>query len=70
MGKKGITIKDAAEILSVSVATLRNWDKSGMLCARRNKLNRYRLYNIDDLERFAESHQLKRIRNLGVKFVP
>ena len=70
MGKKGITIKAAAEILGLSIATLRNWDKKGCLRAKRDKGNKYRLYNIGDLERFAEKNNLRRCSNSRVKFVP
>ncbi|MEK7536052.1 MAG: helix-turn-helix domain-containing protein [Patescibacteria group bacterium] len=54
-----VTIKSAAEILRVSVETLRNWDKAGRLKARRNK-NGYRVYNISELENFAQKEGLKR----------
>ena len=70
MGKKGVTIKAAAEILGVSVATLRNWDASGVFRSRRNKANGYRLYDIGELEYFAEKNNLRRSRNTKVKFVP
>jgi site-specific DNA-methyltransferase (adenine-specific) len=39
-----ITIKKAAELLGVSEQTLRRWDKSGKLQARRHPINGYRLY--------------------------
>lgn len=61
-----ITIKQAAEILGVSVETLRNWDKSGRLKAKRSKNNRYRLYRIFELERFAAG--LKRPRRGRARF--
>ncbi len=70
MGKKGVTIKAAAEILSVSIATLRNWDKTGVMKARRSKKNGYRLYDIGDLEKYAETHHLKRNVSRRVTFVP
>lgn len=54
-----VTIKSAAEILGVSVETLRNWDKSGRLTAKRDK-NGYRMYRIPELEKFAEKEGLKR----------
>ncbi len=55
MLKGGITIQTAAEILGVSVGTLRGWDRSGKLKARRSK-NRYRIYRVAELERFAKKH--------------
>lgn len=52
MPKGLVTIKSAAEILHVSVATLRNWDKTGKLKAIRDPKSKYRFYNISALERF------------------
>ena len=40
-----LTIKAAAEVLSVSKATLRRWDKAGKLRAKRHPMNGYRLYH-------------------------
>jgi len=62
-----VTIRSAAEILRVSVETLRNWDKSGKLRARRNK-NGYRVYNISELEKFAEKEGMRRPKR-GVKLI-
>lgn len=39
-----IKIKEAAEILKVSPATLRNWNKAGKLVPHRHPMNHYRLY--------------------------
>jgi len=47
-----ITIRQAADIIGVSPATLRNWDRSGKLKAVRNPVNRYRLYQREDIEAF------------------
>jgi DNA (cytosine-5)-methyltransferase 1 len=47
-----ITIRQAADMIGVSPATLRNWDRSGKLKAVRNPMNRYRLYRREDLEAF------------------
>ncbi len=44
-----LTIKEAAELLGVTPTTLRNWDKSGKLIARRDPANDYRLYAIEDV---------------------
>ena len=46
-----LTIGEAAELLGVSAATLRNWDRNGKLKAHRNPLNQYRLYRREQLER-------------------
>lgn len=59
-----VTVKVAAEILGVSPATIRNWDKAGKLRAKRNTSNSYRYYDIGELERFAERAGLKnKVRN-------
>jgi len=50
MEKGFVTIKSAAEILGVSIETLRNWDKSGKLKAKRDVHNGYRLYSISDIQ--------------------
>ncbi len=59
MSKGYITIQSAAEILGISVETLRNWDKKKKLSALRDK-NGYRMYKISELETFAKVHKLKR----------
>jgi excisionase family DNA binding protein len=63
--KNGITITHAAEILNVSVETLRNWDRSGKLKAERDAKTGYRVYHISELEAFAERTHLR--RNTGQK---
>lgn len=53
-----LTIKAAAEILGVSEQTLRRWDNSGKLRARRHPINGYRLYPrklVQDLRRRIDS---------------
>jgi excisionase family DNA binding protein len=45
-----ITIRQAADMIGVSPATLRNWDRSGKLKAIRNPVNRYRLYRRQEIE--------------------
>lgn len=47
-----LTIGEAAEVLGVSKDTLRRWDRSGDLKARRHPVSRYRLYVRHDLEQF------------------
>lgn len=46
---KYATLAEAASYLSVSKATLRNWDKAGKLRAVRDPMNGYRVYAIADL---------------------
>lgn len=44
-----LQIQEAAKVLGVSEQTLRNWDRSGKLRARRHPINGYRLYRAADL---------------------
>jgi excisionase family DNA binding protein len=60
MEKGYVTIKSAAEILGVSIETIRNWDKSGKLTAKRDDRNSYRLYKISELQKFSEKQNLRR----------
>jgi len=45
-----ITIRQAADMIGASPATLRNWDRSGKLKATRHPINRYRLYRRQDVQ--------------------
>lgn len=51
MEKEKIRIGKAAELLGVSIQTLRNWEKTGKLKALRSS-GRQRYYNVADIERF------------------
>lgn len=53
MDDRYLTIKEVAEILSVTPLTLRNWDKKGLLAAYRNPVNNYRLYRHADIADFV-----------------
>ena len=46
-----LTIKEAAQFLSVGVTTLRQWDKAGVLVAGRTP-GGHRRYSINSLKRF------------------
>jgi predicted RNA methylase len=50
-----VTVKDAAGMLGVSVATLRNWDRSGRLKARRHPVNGYRIYALESVLELQKS---------------
>lgn len=54
MTDRKVRIGEAAKILSVTVQTLRNWEKSGKLLAERSPGGQ-RYYRLRDLERFALS---------------
>ncbi|MFH0979918.1 MAG: helix-turn-helix domain-containing protein [Planctomycetota bacterium] len=58
-----LTVAEAAEILGVSKDTLRRWDRSGKLSARRHPVTRYRLYlkkELEDLLRLLGGGSVKR----------
>ncbi len=49
-----ITIAEAAELLGVSLITLRRWDASGKFRARRHPINSYRMYVREDVLRLRK----------------
>lgn len=53
-----MTIAQAAEYIGVTPLTLRNWDKAGKLKAVRNPLNGYRMYDIEELNKFLSQLQI------------
>jgi excisionase family DNA binding protein len=53
MEEKLLTITEAAEILGVSVDTLRRWDKNGKLIAIKKEGGTHRYYRQSDLEIFS-----------------
>lgn len=50
-----LRIAEAAELLGVSVNTLRNWGKAGKIAEHRHPINNYRLYKQRDLENLLVS---------------
>ncbi|HFC11523.1 MAG TPA: DNA (cytosine-5-)-methyltransferase, partial [Anaerolineae bacterium] len=52
--KKFYSLTEVADMLSVSKATLRRWDKNGKLKPIRHPINNYRVYPIDSLRQFEE----------------
>ena len=56
-GKLNLTRQEAADYLHITIDTLRNWELNGLLSVRR-KINGYRMYTGEDMER------LKIIRSL------
>lgn len=49
------TVGEAAEILGVTAATLRNWDRSGKLKPRRHPQNGYRIYLHEELQAILQT---------------
>ncbi|CAN5131783.1 DNA (cytosine-5-)-methyltransferase [soil metagenome] len=50
-----LTIKEAADRLSVSIDTIRRWAKKGLLKSTRSEQN-YRLFRADELDRLQSKH--------------
>ena len=45
-----LQVNEAAQLLGVSAATLRNWGRQEKLAFHRHPINHYRLYKQEDLE--------------------
>lgn len=50
-----VKIAEAARFLGVSQNTLRAWATEGKIPVRINPANNYRLFRLEDLQRFLES---------------
>jgi excisionase family DNA binding protein len=48
--KEYMQIKEAAEYLGVTSATLRNWGNAGKITEHRHPVNNYRLYKRSELD--------------------
>ncbi len=46
-----VTVKEASDILGVSIMTLHRWDAKGKLKSLRHPINHYRLYKKEELEK-------------------
>ena len=62
-----LTIKEAAKILKISMPTLRNWDKRGVLAAYRHPVNNYRVYRDDQVEHFRRKLENSKNTRKGKK---
>jgi excisionase family DNA binding protein len=49
-----LRIAEAAEYLGVHQNTLRNWEAAGKIKVHRHPMNRYRLYNVRDLDKLLK----------------
>lgn len=58
-----LKVGKAAELCGVTAETLRNWDRSGTLVARRNPMTGYRYYRIEDINEFIERRLNERKSN-------
>jgi MerR family copper efflux transcriptional regulator len=50
-----VRVGEAALILGVTTKTLRNWDRSGKVKARRHPVNGYRIYSRPELDELLNS---------------
>ncbi len=53
-----ISLQEAAGLLDVTPATLRNWDRKGILKATRHPVNDYRLYRLSDVLKLQRQSSL------------
>lgn len=63
----GLTIKEAAEVLDVTPATLRNWDRSGKLKPFRDPQNGYRLYSVAEVQSLLKDRNPSRTGKVSVQ---
>lgn len=61
------SVQEAASMLGVSAATLRNWDREGKLVAKRNPANNYRYYETADIYNVREQLNLFAPTNRDIK---
>lgn len=66
-GKQFISVAEAAQLIGVSSQTLRNWEKRGELVPYRNPINKYRLYELEQIEDFLNQMRLERNRKSKFK---
>lgn len=52
--KQFYSLSEVADMLSVSKATLRRWDKNGKLSPIRHPINNYRVYPLESLKQFPQ----------------
>ena len=52
--KRYVKVKEASEILGVSIMTLCRWDAKGKLKPFRHPINNYRLYKKSELEKLLK----------------
>ena len=50
-----VKVAEAAEILGVSLGTVRTWAADGKIPMHRNPANGYRLFRREDLEKFLKN---------------
>jgi MerR family copper efflux transcriptional regulator len=58
-----LRIKEAAEYLGVSPATLRNWGQAGKIAEHRHPVNNYRLYKKVDLDQLLRKAEAETTHN-------
>jgi DNA-binding transcriptional MerR regulator len=46
-----LAMGEVSKLLGVSMDVLRNWERNGLICVRRNSYNNYRLFSKRDIER-------------------
>jgi len=59
--KAYLKVKEAADLLGVTVMTLHRWDAKGKLKALRHPINHYRLYKVTDLRKLLKNIRRKQL---------
>lgn len=63
-----ITINQVAKILGVVPATIRNWEKNGLICAKRSQSN-YRIFTPSDVEQLIKIRDLSRGKHMSAEAI-
>lgn len=62
------TISQAAKALGVVPATIRNWEKSGLITAKRSASN-YRIFTLDDMETLKKIKEYSNDKHMGMQAI-
>ena len=60
--QKYLAVKEASDLLGITPQTLRKYEKRGILIPYRNPVNNYRMYELEQIERFIEEMRNERLR--------
>ena len=66
--KVTFTINQVAKILGVVPATIRNWEKNGMISSKRSASN-YRIFTLDDIETLKKIKEYSVDKHMGTQAI-
>lgn len=64
----GFNISDVAKIIGVVPATIRNWEKAGLIVSKR-KGNNYRVYDFHDIELLKKIREYSNTKNMSIAMI-